>query len=103
MDKLEIEETIHEKEERLVNLERMRDKFNAQPNPLAAMRTEGRITEVVEDLHDLRQALAEMDERDGQIRTGSDPFLGADLNIAAGRDVLDEAGFAEAARRRGAE
>jgi DNA repair ATPase RecN len=72
MDKLEIQEVIHEKEERLKNLERMRDKFNAQPNPLAAMRTEGRITEVVEDLHDLRNALAEFEERDGQIRTGSE-------------------------------
>ena len=72
MDKLESEEVIHEKEARLANLERMRDKFNAQPNPLAAMRTEGRITEVVEDLHDLRQALGEVEERDGQIRTSSD-------------------------------
>jgi hypothetical protein len=104
MDKLELEEAIHEKEGRLTNLERMRDKFTAQPNPLAVMRTEGRITEVVEDLHDMRQALAEFDERDGKIRTGAnDPFLGADLNEAAGRDVLDEAGFAEAARRRDAD
>ena len=102
MDKLELEEVIHEKEERLANLEKMQEKFNQKGNPLAAMRTEHRITEVVEDLHDLRQALAEFDERDGQIRTGAnDPMLGAKLNEAAGRDVLHEAGFAEAARRRG--
>ncbi len=31
----------------------------------------------------------------------ANPFLGAELNEAAGRDALDEAGFAEAARRRG--
>ena len=72
MDKMEIEEAIHEKEERMKNLERMKEKFDKQPNPLAAMRTEGRITEVVEDLHDLRQALGEFEEREGQIRTGSE-------------------------------
>ena len=105
MDKLELEEVIHEKEERLTNLERMREKYTEAGNTVAANRASHRATEVVEDLHDLRQALAEFDERDGQIRTGSEaranPFLGADLNHAAGRDTLDERGFAEAARRRG--
>ncbi len=100
MDKMEIEEVIHEKEERLTNLERMEKKYNEAGNHVAAQRTSGRATEVVEDLIDLRQALAEFEERDGQIRTGSQPFLGADLNHAAGRDTLDERGFAEAARRR---
>ena len=72
MEKGEIEEAIHEKEERLKNLERMQKKFTEQPNPLAAQRTGHRITEVVEDLHDLRQARDEFTEREGQIRTGSE-------------------------------
>ncbi len=72
MDKLEIEEVIHEKEERMKNLERMREKFNETGKPVAADRTGHRITEVIEDLHDLRNALAEFEERDGQIRTGSE-------------------------------
>ncbi len=72
MDKLELEEVIHEKEERLTNLERMREKYTEAGNIVAANRASDRATEVVEDLHDLRQALAEFEERDGKIRTGSE-------------------------------
>ncbi len=72
MDKLEIQEVIAEKEERLKNLERMQEKYSEAGNAVAANRASHRATEVVEDLHDLRQALAEFEERDGQIRTGSE-------------------------------
>ena len=44
-------------------------------------------------------AAVQRGEADASAR--ANPFLGAELNEAAGRDALDERGFAEAARRRG--
>jgi hypothetical protein len=54
------------------NLDRMRELYGREGNEAASVRTSGRITEIVEDLLDLRSALAEFDERDGKIRTGSE-------------------------------
>ncbi len=47
------------------------------------------------------EKLAEQDAEIDRAAARANPFLGADLNHAAGRDTLDEAGFAEASRRRG--
>ena len=72
MDKIQIDGKIANLEGRLEKLDRMRELYAAEGNEAGASRTAHRITEVVEDLHDLRQARSEFDERDGQIRTGAE-------------------------------
>jgi len=51
--------------------------------------------------HDAAEARAAEARAARAAEARANPFLGAELNEAAGRDTLDEAGFAEAARRRG--
>ncbi len=72
MDKLQLVGRIANLEDRVDKLGRMRDLYREQDNEPAAVRVGYRITEIIEDLHDFRQALAEFDERDGQIRTGAE-------------------------------
>ncbi len=55
-----IAQRILEKEERIKNLEKMRDKYTARNSHDSAMRCTGRITEIVEDIIDLKAIQEDM-------------------------------------------